>query len=243
MINVIKAENLKAKRTFAKKMVFIAPLFMLLLAIISGQYFVQNGYNWWYTMILPGFITLITALLNQNEEKKLKYRPVFALPISLKKIWLGKVTVTGIYVAVANIILLVGMIAGKIFYNTSSTISVTQMITATLILIIVSFWQIPWCLFLSKKFGIVTAILINVGGGIILGIAAAAKSFWWLCPYSWITRMMCPVLGILPNGTLAPVGDVMLNPNVIPLGVVLSMVFFVIVLGVTAWWFSRQEVK
>ncbi|AFA46963.1 lantibiotic immunity ABC transporter MutE/EpiE family permease subunit [Acetobacterium woodii] len=243
MTSVIKAENLKVKRTFAKKMIIIAPLFMLLLAIISGQYFVQNGYNWWYTMILPGLITLITALVNQNEEKKLNYRSVLPLPVSLKKIWLGKVTVTGIYVAVANIILLGGIIAGKLFYNTASTITVTQMMMATLILIVALLWQIPWCLFLSKKFGMLIAILVNVGGGIVLGIIAADKSFWWLCPYSWITRMMCPVLGILPNGTLAPVGDAMLNVNVIPLGLGLSMVFLVIVMAITAWWFSRQEVK
>lgn len=87
MMYYIKAENLKCRRTFAKKLVLIAPLLMVFLASISGIYLVQNGYNWWYTILLPGFITLATALVNQIEERKLRYRTIFALPVSLQKIW------------------------------------------------------------------------------------------------------------------------------------------------------------
>lgn len=69
MMNYLKAENLKCKGTFAKKLVIIAPVLMLLLALFSGRYFVENGYNWWYILIFPGFITLLSALVNQYEEK------------------------------------------------------------------------------------------------------------------------------------------------------------------------------
>ncbi|MGI6110194.1 MAG: hypothetical protein ACOYB8_10195 [Eubacteriaceae bacterium] len=85
MLKYIKAENLKCKRTFAKKLIVIAPLFMVLLAVTSGMYFVQNGYNWWYVIILPGLISLMAALVNQYEDKKLHYQTVFSLPVSLKK--------------------------------------------------------------------------------------------------------------------------------------------------------------
>ena len=43
MLNYIKAENLKCNRTFAKKLVVIAPLCMILLAVISGKYFVETA--------------------------------------------------------------------------------------------------------------------------------------------------------------------------------------------------------
>ncbi|MFA9465413.1 MAG: lantibiotic immunity ABC transporter MutE/EpiE family permease subunit [Velocimicrobium sp.] len=243
MFNYIKAEHLKCKRSFAKKMVIIAPLVMLMLAIVSGRYFVENGYNWWYTMIFPGFITLITALLNQKEENKLHYRTVFALPVSLRKVWISKVLLIAGYVATASLIHLVGIIIGKYCYNSTSVITVSQMIVATLILVVVSLWQIPLCLFLSKKFGLMVTILINVGGGIVLDLCAASRSFWWVCSYSWGTRLMCPVLGILPNGLLAQHGDALLNPEVILLGIIISVIFFVLLLTVTANWFSRQEVK
>ena len=243
MMYYIKAENLKCRRTFAKKLVLIAPLLMVFLASISGMYLVQNGYNWWYTILLPGFITLATALVNQIEERKLRYRTSFALPVSLQKIWISKVFLLAIYVLVACILHLVGMILGKLLINPTSSISITQMVTATLILILVSLWQIPFCLFLSKKFGLMATVLINVGIGIVLGIFAVTEDFWWACPYSWAMRLMCPVLGILPNGTLALQDDALLNPSVLPIGIALSAVLFLLLLTVTANWFQRQEVK
>lgn len=243
MMDYIKAENLKYHRTFAKKLVLIAPLLMVLLADISGMYLVQNGYNWWYTILLPGFITLATALVNQIEERKLHYRAIFALPVSLQRIWISKVFLLAMYAFAACMLHLAGMILGKFLINPTATISVTQMITATLILIVVSLWQIPFCLFLSKKFGLMVTVIINVGIGIVLGIFAATEDFWWTCPYSWATRLMCPVLGILPNGTLALHGDALLNPGVLPIGIALSVALFLLLLAVTANWFQRQEVK
>ncbi|MFU0825827.1 MULTISPECIES: lantibiotic immunity ABC transporter MutE/EpiE family permease subunit [Clostridium] len=242
MINYLKAENIKYKRTFAKKLVFIAPMFMVLLAGISGIYFVQDGYNWWYTTILPGFITLMTALVNQIEEKKLHYRTVFVLPVSLQKIWISKVLLISFYVLAASLIHLLGIILGKFLINPTSSIAVSQMVVATIILIIVSLWQIPFCLFLSKKFGLMVAVLVNAAIGIALDIFAATESFWWACPYSWGTRLMCPVLGVLPNGTLALKGDALLNWNVVPVGIILAIVMFLLLLVMTARWFQKQEV-
>lgn len=243
MMDYIKAENLKCRRTFAKKLVLIAPFLMLLLAGISGIYYVQNGYNWWYIIILPGYITLITALVNQIEERKKGYRTIFALPLSLKKVWISKVIVLVIYVSSSCILHLSGMILGKLFINPTSFISMAQMVMATLILILVSLWQIPFCLFLSKKFGLMTTVIINLVMGIGLSIFMATENLWWLCPYSWAARLMCPVLGVLPNGTTVVQGDNLLNPSVIPMGIVLSFVLFLLILIITANWFQKQEVK
>lgn len=243
MSNYLKAENLKCKGTFAKRLVIIAPVLMLLLALISGRYFVENGYNWWYTFILPGFITLLSALVNQYEEKKLRYRAVFALPVDLKKTWISKVALIVTYVAVASLFHLAGILLGMTTYNTASGIAAYQVIAASAILIVTALWQIPLCLFLSKKFGLMAAIFLNLGGGIALEILATAKSYWWVCPYSWASRLMCPVLGVLPQGVMAKPGDPMLNSGVVPVGILLSIAFFALLLFITAQWFPKQEVK
>lgn len=243
MLNYFKAENLKCRRTFAKKLVFLAPMLMVLLAGISGIYVVQNGYNWWYIIILPGFITLVTALVNQIEERKLRYRTVFALPLSMEKVWIAKVLLIAAYTSIACLLHLGGIILGKLLINPTSTISIVKMVTATFILIVVSLWQIPLCLFLSKKLGLMAAVIVNLGIGIVMDILAATERFWWACPYSWTSRLMCPVLGVLPNGTLASKGDALLNPVVIPMGIALSASLFVLLLIVTANWFRTQEVK
>ena len=60
MLEIIRAEFQKSKRTTTNNFDLITPLFTLLLCILwSGG---QNGaYNWWYTMFLPGMLAIISA--------------------------------------------------------------------------------------------------------------------------------------------------------------------------------------
>ena len=245
MLNYIKAENLKCKRTFAKKLVIIAPVCVVLLAFMSGMYFVVNGYNWWYALLFPGFVTLLTALVSLNEEKKLRCRAVFALPVSLRKTWAAKTALIGIYIAAAGLIHLAGILLGMLTVRScpGMTVPADRLMLATLLLIVTSLWQIPLCLFLSKKFGLLVTVLLNFGAGTVLDLLAVSKSFWWACPYSWATRMMCPVLGLLPSGLFAESGNPLLNPASIPVGTVLSLALFAVLLLLTANWFKKQEAK
>jgi len=241
MIKYLKAENLKFKRTFVKKLIFIAPLVTLLLGISSGKWFQANGFNWWYMIILPGYISLMAVMTNDADEKKLRYRAVFGLPISLKKVWVSKVLVNGIYMTFSCMVLLVGILLGG--YLISNTIPVFRAFSGAALIAVTFLWQIPLCLFLAKKLGIIGAILINVAVGDILNVLAVSTSMWWICPYSWTARIMCPVVGSLPNGTLAEIGDPLLNPDVIPIGIILPVALFALLMIVTASWFQKQEVN
>ncbi|RMD00136.1 lantibiotic immunity ABC transporter MutE/EpiE family permease subunit [Clostridium autoethanogenum] len=253
MSSYLKAENLKLKRTMTKKLVLIFPVFALFFSFfLSGVYFQLNAFNWWYMLMLPGSVAVICALVNQKEEKKVKYRAVFSMPIDLKKVWASKVILIAVYVLFSCVILALGVgIVGKYLLpriissfalNSIVTIPGINAITAAIVIAITSLWQIPLCLFLAKKFGFFVPIILNTAVGIGLNGAMAVKSIWWLCPYSWTSRLMCPILGILPNGQL-PVGkDAMLRPGVIPVGIVLSILLFVVLLTVTSSWFKNQEV-
>ena len=86
MLKYLQAENLKNKRTFIKKLIFLAPVVTLIIAFLSFSGAQSNAFNSWYMLILFGYISLMAALVNQKEEKKLNYQAVFTLPISLKKI-------------------------------------------------------------------------------------------------------------------------------------------------------------
>lgn len=245
MWTYIQAENLKCRRTFAKTLIILAPALVLFHASISSIWFIPNGYNWWYVMILPGFLALVSALINQYEEKRLRYRAVFSLPISLKKIWLSKIALIGIYLTLTNIFHFAVLALGKAtFYaKYAASYSYGQMLAASLILIVASLWQIPFCLFLAKKFGMMVPILVNVIGGIVLNVLAADGNLWWACPYSWASRLMYPVLHIMVNGLPTKPGSSLLNLGVIPLGIILSIVLFAVLSVATANWFQRQEVR
>ena len=113
MLKYLQAENLKNKGTFIKKLILIAPIVTLLIGFMTGKYFEANSFNQWYMMILPGYISIMAVMTNEKDQKKLRYRAVFGLPISLKKVWISKVLVNGIYMTFSCMILLVGIFLGS----------------------------------------------------------------------------------------------------------------------------------
>lgn len=243
MLKYLQAENLKYKRTFIKKLIFLAPVVTLIIAFLSFSGVQSNAFNSWYMLILFGYISLMAALVNQKEEKKLNYQAVFTLPISLKKIWIAKNLVIAVYVLFSCIVLSVEIILGGLILPITTTITIFHAFAAAVLIAITFLWQIPFCLFLAKKFGFMATLLINVCAGILLSISAAKTWLWWICPYSWAPRLMCADLGILPNGLSVEAGSNLLNPIVIPIGIILSLALFALLLVVTANWFKNQEVK
>ncbi|MCB2338811.1 lantibiotic immunity ABC transporter MutE/EpiE family permease subunit [Clostridium estertheticum] len=239
MLKYLQAENLKYKGTFLKKLILIAPIVTLLFGASSGQWVQPNSFNWWYTLILQGYISLMAVMTNDVEQKKLRYRAVLGLPISLKKVWISKVLVNGIYMTFSCMILLVGiLLAGPLIAN---TIPVFRIFAGAGLIVVTSLWQIPLCMFLAKKLGMLGTILINVGSLFVLGDLTVLTSMWWICPYSWTSRIMCPILGYLPSGGRAEIGSPLLNPIVIPIGIILSIILFALLMIVTANWFEKQE--
>lgn len=242
MVQYCAAENLKLKRTFTRKLILLAPLATLLLTwALAAIWFQVNAFNWWYILLMPGFIALICTLSDQKETKKLGYRGVLSLPVSLKKVWIAKNLTLIFYAALSDIVVLIGVLLGG--SSVLNPLPLGAACLGMLLIFITSLWQIPFCLFLSRKVGMVGTVIIQVGVGDVLGILFATKPNWWLCPYSWTARIITPVLGILPNGTLAQSGDLLLNPAVIPIAIALSLLLFALLLIATTVWFPRQEAR
>lgn len=242
MWRYFKAENLKLKRTFARKLILLAPLATLFLTwSLAAIWFQVNAFNWWYILLMPGFIALVSALSDQIETKKLGYRGVFSLSVSLKKVWIAKNLALIFYMALSDLVLLIGVLLGGFFVPNPLPFGASCL--GMFLIFITSLWQIPLCLFLSRKVGMVVTVILQAGIGDVLGILFATNSNWWLCPYSWTARIMTPVLRILPNGTLAQSGDPLLNPTVIPIAIALSLLLFAFLLLVTTILFPRQEAR
>ena len=87
MGNYISSEHLKHKNTFAKKLVWLAPILTLFLNVLAPMWYQQNSYNWWYVLLYPSYLTLLSILIIQRDNGKLKFRAILSLPIDLKKIW------------------------------------------------------------------------------------------------------------------------------------------------------------
>lgn len=247
MISYLRAEHLKQKNTFAKKLIVIAPLLTVLLNVISPMWYQQNSYNWWYVLLYPGFLTLICVLVNQRDEEKLKYRAIFSLPLNLENTWYAKILICVSYIFIGNLILMICNIVGGFLiykiYEIPMTISILQALVGTFCIVMASLWNIPFSLWVSRKIGVFGALIVNVGLSVVLGILGANTNFWIISPYSWVSRLMVPILRILPNGEPAIDSKLAVPIIFIILVLISSGILFGLISKITARGFSRQEVK
>lgn len=241
MMHYMSAELQKMKRTFLIKILWLGPLIALICAYGGGQ---SSGYYFWYSTLLPGVLTIISAMVIQKDAK-MKYRSVFSLPVNKGKIWSGKIIACCTLFLTSCIIFTIGVSCFNFIprYLTTQHVLPAQSITASILLFITSLWQIPLCMFLSAKFGVFAAIILNIAANIIGGSEFAGKSLWYVFPYGITIREMCPVLHILPNGLPIPKGSPLLSSSIIMPGVLISLVIFALIWMFTAAWFERQEAK
>lgn len=247
MLKYFSSENLKIKNTFLSKLTWIMPMLTILIAFfLTANYFQIDSYNWWYTMMLPGFVSLSCSLLSKVDGI-MKNRAVLSLPVDMKKVWVAKVLVGIKNLAVACSIIFVCSQLEPILIGSQmlGKFSILTCIAATVLLIITFMWQVPLCMFLGNKIGIFPTTLINMLMNFIFAILSI-KKYWWVIPYSYPARLMCPVLKVLPNGLLAQPGSQTFTPDVlsytaIPIGVSVSVVLFLVLTYFTAKWYKTRE--
>ncbi|EHJ53181.1 lantibiotic immunity ABC transporter MutE/EpiE family permease subunit [Streptococcus macacae] len=249
MMGMFQAERLKLKRTMAKKLLVFAPILVIICSFMVPQYFIINAYNWWYIIILPGLLTLFAALMNTYEEKKLRYRAVFPLPISLRKFWMCQIMALAYYLILTSFLhcFILVLLKYFVFPNAGETYPISQMLLASMVLWLSVLWQLPFCLWLAKKWGFIVTLLVNFTAHIILGVTLSTTAYWLLCPYSWGIRLMVPIMTIYPNGLKA--GSEAAAPLLatsywsIMLSLILALILFVGLTWLTALWFEKQEVN
>lgn len=250
MIPYVAAEKIKIKHTFLNKLIWLAPLTpMLLTFVLMRNYFQSGSYNWWYVGILPGMLSLSCVLLVE-KDKKMNNRAILSLPISLKRVWLSKILlVLGILIC-SCMILFCGIQLSSLLVNKDDfqIIPAANALLGSIVLITTVMWQIPVCLFLGNKIGIFPTVLLNIGANAVFGVVFAPHSNWIINPYTYPSRLMIPILKILPNGLPAKPGNITFTPellsyHVILPGVVISIVLFLFFTYVTAKWFEKQEAK
>ncbi|MGZ0041420.1 lantibiotic immunity ABC transporter MutE/EpiE family permease subunit [Paenibacillus ottowii] len=243
MQQYIAAEHLKLKRTFTKKLVWLAPIVTLLLCtgLMGGHMFQSASYNWWYIMLLPGTLTLMCSGVIQKDGKKLKYHAILGMSVDSAMVWYGKIGVCVRLLMFSFIILFIGITLGGFVFSTSVTLA--RSVAATLILFITFLWQIPLCLFLTDRIGMFATLFINMLGNVACTILFATSSIWWTVPYAIPARLMCAVIQVLPNGLAVPSGDPLLDQGVIAPGLVITVCLFMILSVLTAMSFRKREAK
>ena len=241
MLKLVYAEHRKLAHTLGKKLPFLVPAFNLLLAFGltggMGDFWTIGAWNWWYIMLLPGMMAIFCYLC-VKKDKKIKYYHVFTLWDAPEKSWVAKIIYCTLGLLFSNLVIFLGTWVGRILCGTA-VLPFNGFVGACLLCITYA-WCVPLFLFLSDRYG----VFASVSAGIVLPMASvftiADGNFWWIFPSSIPIRLMCPVLGILPNGLPVEQGSGMRNGSVILPGVILSVSWFLFLSVLTSVWFKGK---
>ncbi len=214
MVNIIKAEHQKAKRTMRKKFIWGFPLLTFVIAFIftlgMTNAYAESVWNWWYTLLLPGMIALFCYLSVAQE------------------------------ILFSNVIVFAGATLGGFLLTTH--VPVGGALIAVLFLTVSELWEIPVALFLSERFGMIVNLFVCLFIT-VSGVVISQTRIWYVLVSAIPMRMMCPLLHVLPNGLAAEAGNPLLDTGVIVPGMCLSIIWFVFVTVLFLKWFERREVK
>lgn len=247
MLQYFLSENIKIKHTFMEKLIWLSPALLILLSMsLTARYFQVDTYNWWYTWMLSGTLSLSCVYLSRVDGA-MKNRATISLPLDLKKVWIAKVFVGIKNISISCVIIFVAAQLSVFIMPINSIINIPILngFIGTFIIIVTCIWQVPLCMFLGSKIGMFPTIILNLGINIFSIIMSVGK-YWWINPFTYCDRFLCPVLKILPNGLPAEPGNPtftpeLLNTSVIPLGIGISIILFLITTYLTAKWYEGKE--
>lgn len=243
MINIVRAEYRKTKRSMRRRFIWVFPMITFALAFIltlgMKNAYAESVWNWWYTLLLPGMLAII-CYLSVTQEKKTNYYNLMTLSTSKRKLIMGKIIYMGCVILASNVIVFAGASLGGFLLTTR--VPLGGAVIAVLLLTAAQLWEIPVFLFLSERFGMIAELLIclvlTVGGIII-----APTGKWQLLVSAIPMRILCPFLHIMPNGLPTEAGNPLLDMGVVAPGICLSMLWFVFAAILFLNWFDKREVK
>ncbi|OQR54193.1 lantibiotic immunity ABC transporter MutE/EpiE family permease subunit [Bacillus sp. CDB3] len=248
----VKSEIIKTKRTNVRKMVLVIPLLCSFIAIAFGflggpdilRFSVETIINHWGILWLSVFIALTAGLLDNLEKKSTRFKTIIGSPIDLKKKEMSRVLFLSWLAFLASVCLIVIISIASLLIQTSPyLVSLLSCTLAVLLTLITSLWQIPFCLWLSRKTNLFLTLLINCMLNLNLGTLYAPTEHWWLVPWAWPLRLEMPLTHLHSNGIPLPENSGLLSNSVIPIAIVLSLLFFCFITFLTSKSFEKQEVK
>lgn len=251
MRNIVKAEYIKYKRTFARKLIVIAPFFFVLIALPQSYFmppeYVHSWdlvlalvYNWWPVLFVPLGLALLAGLVENQERRAGNYRGVRIHNASPTLLWGGKIIVLSAHLLVTSLMLMgVALISGIL--TGAGPVPWKEILFGGLILWLTSLPLVPFQLWVAHRLGLIISMVVGCLG-FLGGVLAASEPSWIYVPWSWSTRLMSPLIGVHPNGTFLATTDPLRNAQVIPVGLGLALGSFIVLSLTTSLLFGRREV-
>ena len=251
MRTYFKAEILKYRHTRLKGLLILMPFASVFLAAwLTHRYFIVDSYNWWYTGLYPGMIGIMCGIIGGKDKKK-KNAAIWSLPCRMEKVWDAKVltgaAMSGIAMASIVLFTIAGQTAmeGMLHITFILQPSVQAQLAAGVLIWLTALWQIPFCLLLAQKMGIFWMFLLHMGSSVLISATISLKPWFALVPGAITSRLMCPILGVLPNGLPAAEGQMTYFAEIVDMqnlfiGIPAAVFWFTLFWWGSRRWFQRQ---
>lgn len=240
MYKIIRAEALKHKGRIYLHLLWILPFLALTLSLVlmGGVNLETGAINWFYTLLYPGVLTILIAFSMGMDREKNRHG-LLSVFIKKEELWLGKIVYLLLCLLFSSMIFFALLQLLRLVFPT--TIPLMNIFIACLILWITFLWQIPLWMWTTEIIGPYPSILLGLILNLGMSIVFSASRLWWL-PFAIPARLMCPVVGIYPNGLWIEANSPLLDPGVISLGLFISLSMFILLTRVTWIWFSKKEI-
>lgn len=238
MLDAIKSEWLKTKRTFNRKMLVLAPLITVLLgALLYPQKVAELAFNWWYLFIIPASLAIFTASICCTDKKKNRHG-LLAVVTEKKKLMLSKLFVSlGFLFAILTVFFVFVIITECL----AGVLSVIPALLGSLVLFVSFAWQIPVMIWFSEISNVTLTVfasfILNCGSAMFI----ADKSYWWI-PFAIPARIVTPIIKVMPNGCSLPVGNYLGDSSVILPGLLITAALFIVSSFAVYLWYQKREV-
>ncbi len=244
-----QAEQLKYRNSSMQKVTVLMPFCSVFFAaMLTHNFFTVDSYNWWYMILFPGMAAIVCGMISAKDGRE-KNRTIFTMPCDPGQIWDAKVFYGACISGIATIVMTFFTVFGGWLMETALHIkftlnpSVPMQVAASLVMWVSFLWQIPFCLFLSQKIGTFWTLLIHVASYFVISEDVSLTPYYMLVPQALSARMMCPLLGVLPNGLPAVPGELtyspqMTDPQSLLIGIPASVLWFVLLWFLTRKWFT-----
>ncbi|MBS6941174.1 MAG: hypothetical protein KH142_06830 [Slackia piriformis] len=212
----MRAEMAKGRRTAARKTALIAPLPFCLLGLMSSGLVTGglgpgnagfNTYGWcyWYTLLLPVAIALMTAGVAQ-VDMRLKLRAVMGAPVRLGSVWAAKTVYALMLTAASNAVM--ALVSSVIAFAGGVAAAAPESLAMAALLTAASIWMIPAGLFLTMRLGTLAGIALPLLAQLAGGICFYNSAWWWIFPPAAAMRLCSPFAGVAPSGVPLVAGEI-----------------------------------
>lgn len=159
--------------------------------------------------------------------------------MSTTALWTGKIAVLAYHTLLSSCILMIAVLISGLA-TADGAIPWSTIVAGGLLMWLTSLSLIPIQLWAAAWKGTIFSMIVGLTG-LIAGVLAAPEPHWVFVPWSWPIRLMSPVVGVHPNGVLMEENNPLRDPSVIPAGILLGIIAFILFTWITATWFKRKE--